>query len=97
MCNYYSYTISPNPSSSRLIINKAPALVDEVAINKSSINNTPNVYAEIYSLTNSELLKSFALEGEETIVDIQDLKKGMYVLRVLENDEVILTERLIFD
>lgn len=96
-CNYYSYTVSPNPSSSRLIINKAPVVVDELSINKSSITNTPNVYAEIYSLTNSELLKSFALEDEETIVDIQDLKKGMYVLRILEDDEVILTERLIFD
>lgn len=98
MCNYYSYTISPNPSSSRITINKASVSADKVLeSNELKTTNIPSVFAEIYSLKDNKLLKSFALEEEETLIDIQNIGKGVYVLRILENDAVIMTERLIFD
>jgi hypothetical protein len=81
-----SQSVYPNPFSDQLTIHLAP-------------NFTGFVWAEIYSINGSLLLKSgVVIQGGEIRLEFSGkntLGRGLYVLKISQNNRILLTEKVV--
>jgi len=76
----YDFTISPNPASSRFMLNT------------STFDN--NTTLRIYDMNGKECL-SRQLQHSETEISTESLSKGVYVVSIIQNQKSIRTKKLI--
>jgi hypothetical protein len=67
--------IYPNPASDRIVIMRRPDAGNPVTV---------NLYA-----TNGVLKCSRKLDSGETVLDVADLARGLYLLEIIENDKIV--------
>ncbi|MFZ8846315.1 MAG: S8 family serine peptidase [Candidatus Hydrothermia bacterium] len=63
--------------------------------NKLILNSRENpISVEIYNVSGSKVLKSFIPSGSG-IIDLSNLKKGVYILRIYKNSKLAISEKVI--
>ncbi len=77
------FVIRPNPSSGLMTIE---ILKKEFPLQNSSV--------KIYDMFNREI-KSFKLTSKDLTIDFQDINSGIYYLKLLQEDKLFLTKKII--
>jgi hypothetical protein len=63
--------------------------------NKLILNSRENpISVEIYNVSGSKVLKSFIPSGSG-IIDLSNLKKGVYILRIYKDSKLVISEKVI--
>ena len=91
--------VYPNPTSSEIYVAESPELGTNASGEaRESYPDTEDIYLELYDFNaNNVRNKSFSGKREEWKMDVSDLKKGTYLLRIVgkevdETHQIVVTE-----
>ena len=80
--NVKEISISPNPFQGKLIVKS------DIALNNSKV--------VLFDNSGKEVLREINLNGNEVELDTQALENGKYFIFVLEKEEVLFSEKIVF-
>jgi len=95
--SYYSYSVSPNPSTDNIRIKSTKEETTPSETGTVPSAKKPKIEAKLYYFADGSLAKTYQVDKEDFGIDTRKLKRGKYVLHIIENGNIVVVEQLIFE
>jgi len=99
---YYTYSVSPNPSTDNITIKATKEQNFNTTTTPSgtkvdTATKKPKVEVKLYYFTDGSLAKTYLVDKEDYVINTLNMKRGKYVMHIIEDGEIQVVEQLVFE
>lgn len=100
--SYFTYSVSPNPSTDNIRIKANKEQDVNTTASQSQTGEIqptkkPKVEVKLYYFNDGSLAKTYLVNKEDFVIATSKLKRGKYVMHIIEDDKIVVVEQLLFE